>query len=467
MLTPPGPRRTYSPSLRDAFRSEIDIYRSLSLQGQSVVVTLNGGVRVQGILSAATTEGELSIALREAVYLSTPSTPTPDTTPTSSLLINAKDLHEIEASDVMIEPERQQNTSNTAATTATRGGGGGQDSFRTDTDISGLPPPSRPRERDLQAWSAGAEAWGGGGGSGGIDDGIGGMSLDDDLSKSTNSRRGGSQPGGNGAWDQFAANERMYGLKTDYDEEIYTTKLDRSTKDFKDREARAAQLEREILKVRYLSCLLLSLSIVIERAFDFNRVPRVSLQTLTWPRNEVSRLTMTTSTRKIGASPSLFCSFSETAVLTQWACVVSYGAVMRAPGAYVPPGARKAALARLGSTNGSTPSPTPASTAPASTPAQPSSGAVSPTNSRIPPTVRIPTSTGTNSNAAVAGSTTAKTHPPVDETFRDFVREEKERLERKKAALQQQAAKADKDKRLRTLVEFSKSFKVRLSSSAV
>lgn len=128
------------------------------------------------------------------------------------------------------------------------------DSFRTDTDISGLPPPSRPRERDLQAWSSGAEGWG----AGGIEDssnGIAGLSLDEDLSKSTSSRRGGNGGGGNGGstagWDQFAANERMYGLKTDYNEEIYTTKLDRSTKDFKDREARAAQLEREILKVRF------------------------------------------------------------------------------------------------------------------------------------------------------------------------------------------------------------------------
>jgi PAB1-binding protein PBP1 len=179
--------------------------------------------------------------LRQAVNLSSN-----DSTPKSSLIINAKDLLEVEATDVVLDPaSTSSSSSNSAAAKAN------QDSFRTDTDISGLPPPSRPRERDLQAWSAGAEGWGAGGIEDSASNGIGGLSLDDDFSKSTNGKqRGGAAAGGGGgAWDQFAANERMYGLKTDYNEEIYTTKLDRNTKDFKDREARAAQLEREILKV--------------------------------------------------------------------------------------------------------------------------------------------------------------------------------------------------------------------------
>ncbi|GAA5932657.1 uncharacterized protein JCM15063_002168 [Sporobolomyces koalae] len=372
----------------------------LVLVGQSVIATLKGGVRVQGILSAATTEGELSVALRHVVYLATPTSPNPDSTPKSSLLVNAKDLLEIEAADVVLDP----------ASTSKPGSGQERaaDSFRTDTDISGLPPPSRPRERDLQAWSAGADAWG----AGALDDGsngIGGLSLDDDLSKSTsNGRRGPGGGGGNsGGWDQFAANERMYGLKTDYDEEIYTTKLDRNTKDYKDREARAAQLEREILKGT--SGLASNAHMAEERGeqVDDDNV------------NEEDR----------------------------------YGAVQRNPGAYVPPGARKAALARLGGTSPTPPSTNGVSPAPdAANTANPTSG------SRIPPTVRIPGASNGSASAA-ASLTPAKTHPPVDETFRDFVREEKERLEKKKAALLQQQAKAEKDNRLRSLVQFSQSFK--------
>lgn len=98
------------------------------------------------------------------------------------------------------------------------------------------------RERQLQAWGA-------------DDSGVG--ALED-----TTSNGGGASPGpgpgavqnrgvtgSNGQWDQFATNEKLYGLKTDYNEEFYTTKLDRSGADYRQREQKAAQLEREILKV--------------------------------------------------------------------------------------------------------------------------------------------------------------------------------------------------------------------------
>ena len=49
------------------------------------------------------------------------------------------------------------------------------------------------------------------------------------------------------SWDQFAANERLFGLKTDFDEEMYTTKLDRSAEHIRMREADAERLAREIM----------------------------------------------------------------------------------------------------------------------------------------------------------------------------------------------------------------------------
>lgn len=257
-------------------------------------------MRVRGILSAATTDGEVSIALRQAVYLA-PADPTPK----PSLIINARDLLEVEASDVVLDPS--PSSSSSASKSAPH-----KDSFRTDTDISGLPPPSRPRERDLQAWSAGADAWGAGGIEDSTSNGIGGLSLDDDFAqKPTNGKRGGPA-GGSGAWDQFAANERMYGLKTDYDEEIYTTKLDRSTKDFKDREARAAQLEKEILKVRPFS--LDSLVADAELPSATHRVRRVSRRTLTWPKSEENKSTMVMSTRKIGQLIAFTCCKDDVAL---------------------------------------------------------------------------------------------------------------------------------------------------------
>lgn len=51
---------------------------------------------------------------------------------------------------------------------------------------------------------------------------------------------------GLGTWDQFAANEQRFGLKTDYDETMYTTAIDRSAPSYKERAARADRLAREI-----------------------------------------------------------------------------------------------------------------------------------------------------------------------------------------------------------------------------
>lgn len=50
-------------------------------------------------------------------------------------------------------------------------------------------------------------------------------------------------------WDQFETNERLFGAKTDYDEELYTTKLDRSTTNYKRREREAERMAQEIMSV--------------------------------------------------------------------------------------------------------------------------------------------------------------------------------------------------------------------------
>ncbi len=47
-------------------------------------------------------------------------------------------------------------------------------------------------------------------------------------------------------WDQFEANERLYGIKTGYDESLYTTVIDRSDPLYKHRSAVAERIAREI-----------------------------------------------------------------------------------------------------------------------------------------------------------------------------------------------------------------------------
>ena len=47
-------------------------------------------------------------------------------------------------------------------------------------------------------------------------------------------------------WDQFEANERLFGVTTDYDENIYTTTIDQSHPDYQKRYAEAERKAREI-----------------------------------------------------------------------------------------------------------------------------------------------------------------------------------------------------------------------------
>ncbi|GAB1312890.1 poly(A)-binding protein binding protein [Madurella fahalii] len=93
---------------------------------------------------------------------------------------------------------------------------GNRSSFRTDAAISN----SRPgAERALKAWVPDT-----------------GYEVDGSLEKSSNT----------GVWDQFAENERLFGLKTDYDENIYTTVIDKSHPQYKERLAAAERKAREI-----------------------------------------------------------------------------------------------------------------------------------------------------------------------------------------------------------------------------
>lgn len=94
---------------------------------------------------------------------------------------------------------------------------GARSGFRTDTAIS-----TNNRlgnERALQPWVPDA-----------------GDGIDGSLEKSSSG----------GAWDQFAENERLFGLKTDYDENIYTTTIDKSHPQYRERMAAADRKAREI-----------------------------------------------------------------------------------------------------------------------------------------------------------------------------------------------------------------------------
>ncbi|KAI5479280.1 Pab1 binding protein [Pseudohyphozyma bogoriensis] len=351
----------------------------LALAGTKVTVTVKSGARFQGILAAATGEGELNIALRQATLIDDPSAPLKP-----SLLIQSRDLVELFAADVAFDHSRPAL--------------GERESFRTDTDISGVP--FEKREKELQAWG------GGGGADSGADDAFGGLSLEDNKGS-----------GRTGAWDQFAANERMYGTRTDYHEDLYTTKLDRSGADYRAREQRAAQLEREILKGSSLSS---NAHMAEERglAVDDSGL------------DEEDR----------------------------------YSGVIRGEGAYVPPGARKGHVSRFGASNGSTTPATPPPSLPrikeaVTLPSRPSP-APAPAAASAPAADTAASKQPAPTDAA-AGPPAPKSQASLEVNFRQFVSAEKERLVQKRQAVVKAAERKDQDTRLASLLEFSQNFKLK------
>ncbi|KAG8809504.1 hypothetical protein FRC17_003408, partial [Serendipita sp. 399] len=155
-------------------------------KGTSVVITLKTGARHEGVVVGIISEGDAAgVTLKDCRDLSNPSST----------------LHPT--------------------------------GFRTDTDISNSNTSSAPRERELQAWQQ--------------------PEATTDMANRLAALQGdeatfGPSGGYSGApWDQFVANEQLYGVKTDFDEEAYTTKLNRNAPGFEERERRAQKIAEEIL----------------------------------------------------------------------------------------------------------------------------------------------------------------------------------------------------------------------------
>jgi PAB1-binding protein PBP1 len=107
--------------------------------------------------------------------------------------------------------------------------------FKTDTDISQKS--GVRRERELTAWAVSTDS------SSPPPANVTFGALGDEVTF------GPGVAGSNGAWDQFAVNEKLFGVKTNFDEDLYTTKLDRSAADYKERERKAQQIANEIMGV--------------------------------------------------------------------------------------------------------------------------------------------------------------------------------------------------------------------------
>ncbi|KAM0756303.1 hypothetical protein T439DRAFT_321006 [Meredithblackwellia eburnea MCA 4105] len=393
---------TLTPSKRQSSHERLT-FILLALVGSKVTVTVKNGQQFSGILASTTSDSDWSVALRQAQQIVPPGTDAPPVQP--RLVVLARDLVQLDAQDVSIDTRPVSNSSPFPDS---------QDSFKTDTDISRLETLAGGADRrvkELQAWGGGAPS------ATSSASGVS-LSLDDGPGNSSKANQ----------WDQFAANERLYGTTTNYDEEIYTTKLDRSTADYQAKERRAAQLEKEILKGGTLSN---NIHVQEERG------------TLDDSVNEEDR----------------------------------YGAVVRGPGAYVPPGARRqgvagAATARLASsTNGSSPAPS-SGTMPKAQ--EPPAVVIAPattadrtpiSTSRSPVPVAAPVPPGSTSKQPVVSPPTVGSTPDHETVFRNFVHSEKVKLNQKREEAVKAQERKEQDSKIASLTEWSKNFKLPMALS--
>jgi len=197
------------------------------LVGRMVEVSTTSGVVYVGLLHAVNSGSDgLSVALKMAREKKEESFQDVHILPTEDLLVGATEFTGLVAVDVRCSHDH-------ASAREQRG-------FMTDGAISGQ---TRVQGRDLVAWAPPVG-----------DDGealeaptFGGL---EDSGRGGGGRGGGGRGRGGGAWNQFAANKELFGVETSFDEEVYTTKLDRSSQAYQERSARAERIARDIMKQR-------------------------------------------------------------------------------------------------------------------------------------------------------------------------------------------------------------------------
>ena len=166
-------------------KKQIDIFYS-NLIGKSSTILLLNNTKIKGEIESIETNGSISIVQLDEIknYL-------------------LKDIISINIADFMIQESLNEKKSNFI-----------------DENIAKKP--TEPTERELQQWLPDNN------------DEIELITLQDNRS---------TKP-----WDQFAVNEEKFGVSTDFNENNYTTVLDKSGADFKHKELKAAKLAKEIEK---------------------------------------------------------------------------------------------------------------------------------------------------------------------------------------------------------------------------
>lgn len=336
-------------------------------------ITTSQGSRYQGQLRSVGEQDEGFIVLKNARQLASGNPSTENGEHVSpEMNIQLKDITEAQGT--------KSGTSSSISRNHTKASQKNS-AWKTDTDISGQAPV---RERVLQAWQPPPD-----------EEGFG---IEDNTSISDKNESSSKK------WDQFAANEKLFGVKSQWDEDMYTHKLDTSKPDFARRKIEAERLAREI---------------------------------------EQSASTNTHIMEERGQA-------IDDSGLTE---EDKYSGVQRSANAWVPPARRAPAIANL-------PAPRESPIDPAIISSQLAKPGTSGHRS-IHSVVTTPrASTGQAQPLKEAPGTGSRTVTPIESDimtrFKQFATNERDRLSVKKAA----TFKKEKDGRLQDLLAFSKDFKL-------
>ncbi|CCJ30934.1 unnamed protein product, partial [Pneumocystis jirovecii] len=186
------------------------LYLFINIVGRIISVSLKNGVRYKGILGSVNTESDMGLVLKMAVLVdsvqldSLNQSNVPQHRIIDELIILPRDLMQIQVERVNFSDTVHQ-----------------EQRFQTDSEISGK---FEFKERELHKWVPSSN------------DTAGFGPLEDPTQVSSSAE----------VWDQFAANEMLFGVKSEFDEDFYTTKVDKSHPSYKKREAEATRIAKEI-----------------------------------------------------------------------------------------------------------------------------------------------------------------------------------------------------------------------------
>lgn len=203
-----------NPILRERF-----LYLTLSLVGQRVTVTHTDGTVLEGVFHTATPFADLPADKKNRFVL-------------KAVQVIKGDQDKIALGSTVVVPADKIVSLHCKSLRLVGTSNGKGDAFRTDAEISST---LNDKGRDLVA--AGS-AWTTGGTAGKASRAD--VSLGDSPRKQTVALRGNI-----GEWDQFRANEELFNVQAKFDENLYTTQLDKSSID-KAKIKEAERLAREI-----------------------------------------------------------------------------------------------------------------------------------------------------------------------------------------------------------------------------